>query len=161
MEFQYKKKSEAIVMEKGDSPIRKWEDLDINIWVKILQSFELFQLIYVIPQVCRAWQLTYVINFLSELWSCCYCNRISSNPKEACVYVDRPSQEKLTRVLVLMQTAHHKTYNHKLKFIWQLLAISSMTCVGFYILGIVSDSRSFHRRIPCILLAFLFCSKKA
>ncbi|KAG5616183.1 hypothetical protein H5410_016007 [Solanum commersonii] len=57
LSFQYKKKSEVVVMEKGDSPVRKWEDLDINIWVKILQSFDLFQLIYVIPQVCRAWQL--------------------------------------------------------------------------------------------------------
>ncbi|KAK6794091.1 hypothetical protein RDI58_007544 [Solanum bulbocastanum] len=48
MEFQYKKKSEAVVMEKGDSPVRKWEDLDINIWAKMLQSFDLFLLISVI-----------------------------------------------------------------------------------------------------------------
>ncbi|KAG5616178.1 hypothetical protein H5410_016002 [Solanum commersonii] len=48
------RKDEAVVMEKGDYPVRRWEDLDINILVKILQSFDLFQFISVIPQVCRA-----------------------------------------------------------------------------------------------------------
>ncbi|KAH0686024.1 hypothetical protein KY285_016566 [Solanum tuberosum] len=46
-------KSEAVVMEKGDFPVRKWEDLDINILVKILQSFDLFQLINNLEEALR------------------------------------------------------------------------------------------------------------
>uniref|UniRef100_A0A3Q7FPP3 F-box domain-containing protein n=1 Tax=Solanum lycopersicum TaxID=4081 RepID=A0A3Q7FPP3_SOLLC len=79
---------------------RKWEDLDINIWVKILQSFDLFQLIYVIPQVCRAWQsacsdqLLWKTLDLSVLLSNFI--RISRKPY---VYVNSTSQRKSIRLL--------------------------------------------------------------
>ncbi|KAH0689399.1 hypothetical protein KY289_016757 [Solanum tuberosum] len=100
MEFQYKKKSEVVVMEKGDSPVRKWEDLDINIWVKILQAFDLFQLISVTPQVCRAWQLACSDQHLWKMLDLSILQpnviRISRKPY---VYVYSPSQEKLTRLL--------------------------------------------------------------
>uniref|UniRef100_A0A3Q7FHU5 Uncharacterized protein n=1 Tax=Solanum lycopersicum TaxID=4081 RepID=A0A3Q7FHU5_SOLLC len=45
-------------MGNEDSFVRRWEDLDINILVMIFLSFGLFQLIYAILQVCRAWSLT-------------------------------------------------------------------------------------------------------
>ena len=54
MEFQKKRKIEVIAMEKEDSSVRRWEDFDINILEMIFLSFGLFQLIYAIPQVCRA-----------------------------------------------------------------------------------------------------------
>ena len=58
MEFQKKRKIEVIAMEKEDSSVRRWEDFDINILEMIFLSFGLFQLIYAIPQVCRARRLT-------------------------------------------------------------------------------------------------------
>uniref|UniRef100_M1BE76 F-box family protein n=1 Tax=Solanum tuberosum TaxID=4113 RepID=M1BE76_SOLTU len=95
MEFQYKKKSEAIVMEKGDSPVRKWKDLDNNIWVKILQSFDLLQLISVIPQVCSACQLACSDQLL---WKMLDLSLLQSNviriSRKPYVYVYSLSQEK-------------------------------------------------------------------
>ncbi|KAG5630167.1 hypothetical protein H5410_001884 [Solanum commersonii] len=58
MSFQKQEKIEVVVMEEGNSPVRRWEDLNIDMLVKIFQSFDLFQLISVIPQVCPAWQST-------------------------------------------------------------------------------------------------------
>ena len=58
MEFQKKRKIEVVAMEKEDSSGRRCEVLDINILVMAFLSFGLFQLIYAIPQVCRAWRLT-------------------------------------------------------------------------------------------------------
>ncbi|KAK6794446.1 hypothetical protein RDI58_007899 [Solanum bulbocastanum] len=57
-------------MEEGYSPVRKWEDLDNDILVKIFQSFDLFEL----------------------------SAGLAHNLKEA-LCDDSPSQEKLTRVL--------------------------------------------------------------
>ncbi|XP_049385863.1 F-box/LRR-repeat protein At3g48880-like, partial [Solanum stenotomum] len=87
-------------MDKGDAPVRRWEDLDSNILVKILQSFDLFQLTYAIPQVCRAWQLA-----CSDplLWKTLDLSVLQSNfiriSIEPYVFVDTPSREKLTRLL--------------------------------------------------------------
>ncbi|KAG5630147.1 hypothetical protein H5410_001864 [Solanum commersonii] len=52
-------KIEVVVMEEGNPPVRRWEDLNIDMLVKIFQSFDLFQLISIIPQVCPVWQSTY------------------------------------------------------------------------------------------------------
>ncbi|KAK6802959.1 hypothetical protein RDI58_000743 [Solanum bulbocastanum] len=43
-------------MEEGNSLVRRWEDLNIPMLVKIFQLFDLSQLISVIPQICPAWQ---------------------------------------------------------------------------------------------------------
>ncbi|XP_015169129.1 F-box/LRR-repeat protein At3g48880-like [Solanum tuberosum] len=58
MSFQKLEKIEVVVMEEGNPPVRRWEDLNIDMLVKIFQSFDLFQLISVIPQVFPAWQST-------------------------------------------------------------------------------------------------------
>ncbi|XP_049385861.1 F-box/LRR-repeat protein At3g48880-like [Solanum stenotomum] len=100
MEFQKKREIEAVVMEKGDSPVRRWEDLDINILVTILLSFDLFQLIYAIPQVCRAWRLACCDPLL---WKTLDLSVLQSNfirlPLKPYVYVDSPSEKKLTGLL--------------------------------------------------------------
>lgn len=100
MPFHKKKLIGAVVMEGGDSPVRRWEDLDINILVKILQSLDLFQLISVIPQVCRVWQLACSDQLL---WKTLDLSVLQSNfiriTVPPYVYVDSPSREKLTHLL--------------------------------------------------------------
>ncbi|WMV19827.1 hypothetical protein MTR67_013212 [Solanum verrucosum] len=44
-------------MEEGDSPVTIWEDLDNDILVKILQSFDVFELSAGLAHVCNAWRL--------------------------------------------------------------------------------------------------------
>ncbi|KAH0660224.1 hypothetical protein KY290_029748 [Solanum tuberosum] len=44
-------------MEGGDFPVRRWEDLDNDIWVKILQFFDLFELSAGLAHVCNVWRL--------------------------------------------------------------------------------------------------------
>ena len=45
MSFQKQEKIEAVVMEEGNSRVRRWEDLHIDILVMRFQSFYRFQLI--------------------------------------------------------------------------------------------------------------------
>ncbi|KAH0764828.1 hypothetical protein KY285_000699 [Solanum tuberosum] len=100
MSFQKQEKIEVVVMEEGNSHVRRWEDLNIDMLVNIFQSFDLFQLISVIPQVCPAWQsacsdqLLWKTLDLSVMQSNFV--RISIPPY---VFVDTPSREKLTRIL--------------------------------------------------------------
>ncbi|PHT53154.1 F-box/LRR-repeat protein [Capsicum baccatum] len=44
-------------MEEGNFPTRRWEDLKIDILVKILQASDFFETIFVVSQVCRSWRL--------------------------------------------------------------------------------------------------------
>ncbi|PHT87204.1 hypothetical protein T459_09310 [Capsicum annuum] len=44
-------------MEEGNFPTRRWEDLKIDILVKILQASDFFEMIFVVSQVCRSWRL--------------------------------------------------------------------------------------------------------
>ncbi|GFZ15321.1 RNI-like superfamily protein [Actinidia rufa] len=44
-------------MEDGSSFVRRWEDMDIDILVRIFQSFDIFELTSGIAQVCSAWRL--------------------------------------------------------------------------------------------------------
>ncbi|WMV20463.1 hypothetical protein MTR67_013848 [Solanum verrucosum] len=44
-------------MEGGDFPVRRWEDLDNDILVKILQFFDLFELSAGLAHVCNVWRL--------------------------------------------------------------------------------------------------------
>ncbi|KAH0663864.1 hypothetical protein KY290_029737 [Solanum tuberosum] len=95
-------------MEEGYSPVRKWEDLDNDILVKILQSFDLFELSAGLAHVCNMWRLARCDQLpwkkldLSVLQSNFI--RISRKPY---VYVDSPSQEKLTRVLNIFLNLSH------------------------------------------------------
>ncbi|KAG5616908.1 hypothetical protein H5410_016732 [Solanum commersonii] len=100
MPFQKQEKIEVVVTKGGDSPVRRWEDLDIDILLKIFQSVDLFQLISIIPQVCRSWQLTCSDQLL---WKTLDLSVIQSNFVRITippyVYVDSPSREKLAHLL--------------------------------------------------------------
>ncbi|WMV20458.1 hypothetical protein MTR67_013843 [Solanum verrucosum] len=100
MPFQKQEKIEVVVTEGGDSPVRRWEDLDIDILLKIFQSVDLFQLISIIPQVCRSWQLACSDQLL---WKTLDLSVMQSNfiriTIPPYVYVDSLSREKLTHLL--------------------------------------------------------------
>ncbi|KAG5616911.1 hypothetical protein H5410_016735 [Solanum commersonii] len=44
-------------MEGGDFPVRRWEDLDNDILVKIFQFFDHFELSAGLAHVCNVWRL--------------------------------------------------------------------------------------------------------
>ncbi|KAG5630162.1 hypothetical protein H5410_001879 [Solanum commersonii] len=100
MSFQKQERIEVVVMEEGNSPVRRWEDLNIDMLLKIFQSFDLFQLISIIPQVCPAWQLAYSDQ---RLWKALDLSVMQSNFVRISippyVLVDTPFHEKLTRIL--------------------------------------------------------------
>ncbi|KDP22297.1 hypothetical protein JCGZ_26128 [Jatropha curcas] len=87
-------------MEEGDSAVRRWEDLDTDILVKIFQSFDIFQLISGVAHVCSAWRFA-----CSDplLWKTLDLSMLKSNfikiPLEPYVYVDGRSDKTLTRIL--------------------------------------------------------------
>ncbi|XP_009783900.1 F-box/LRR-repeat protein At3g48880 isoform X2 [Nicotiana sylvestris] len=87
-------------MEEGDSAVRRWEDLDNDILVKILQSFDLFELTSGLAQVCSSWRLACSDQLL---WKMLDLSVIKSNfikiPLEPYVYVDCQSDKTLTRLL--------------------------------------------------------------
>ncbi|CAN4087788.1 unnamed protein product [Withania somnifera] len=99
MPYQKKTKVEAFVME-GDSPVRRWEDLDTDILVNIFQSLNLFERISVITPVCHAWLLA---SSDQLLWKTLDLSVLQSNfirtQCEPYVYVDSQSDQKLTRLL--------------------------------------------------------------
>ena len=45
MSFQKQEKIQGVVMEDGCFPVRRWEELHIDMLVNIFQSFDLFELI--------------------------------------------------------------------------------------------------------------------
>lgn len=87
-------------MEVGVIFVRRWEDLDIDILVRIFQSFDIFELISGLAQVCSMWRLA-----CSDplLWKTLDLSDMKSNfikiPLEPYVYVDDRSDKKLTWVL--------------------------------------------------------------
>ncbi|KAH0781107.1 hypothetical protein KY290_000705 [Solanum tuberosum] len=74
-------KIEVVVMEEGNSPVKRWEDLNIDMLVKIFLSFDLFRLISKTLDLSVKQS-----NFI----------RVSIPPY---VYVDTPSRGKLTSIL--------------------------------------------------------------
>ncbi|XP_059304823.1 F-box/LRR-repeat protein At3g48880-like [Lycium ferocissimum] len=86
-------------MEGGDSLVRRWEDLDSDVLVKILQSFDLLDLTGP-AQVCTAWQLACSDQVF---WKMLDLSVLKSNfikiPFEPYVYVDSQSDKSLTRLL--------------------------------------------------------------
>ncbi|XP_055826842.1 F-box/LRR-repeat protein At3g48880-like [Solanum dulcamara] len=87
-------------MEEGDSSVRRWEDLDIDILVKILQSFDLFELTAGLAHVCSSWRLACSDQLL---WMTLDLSVLKSNfikiPLEPYVYVDCQSDKTLTSLL--------------------------------------------------------------
>lgn len=87
-------------MEDGELDVRRWEDLDIDILVKIFQTFDIVQLTSGIGQVCSTWRLAACDPLL---WKMLDLSMLKSNfikiPLEPYVYVDGRSDRTLTRVL--------------------------------------------------------------
>uniref|UniRef100_M1DTG3 F-box family protein n=2 Tax=Solanum tuberosum TaxID=4113 RepID=M1DTG3_SOLTU len=108
MSFPKQEEIEVVVMEEGTSPVRIWEDLNIDMLVKIFQSFDLFQLISVIPQVCHAWQSACSDQ---HLWKTLDLSIMKSNFIRVSIppyiYVDTPSREKLNRILKICLILSH------------------------------------------------------
>ena len=87
-------------MKEGYSAKNKWEDMDTDIMVMILQSFDIFQLTSGIAHVCRIWRLACCDPLL---WKTLDLSILKSNfikiPLEPYVYIDGRSDKTLTRVL--------------------------------------------------------------
>ncbi|KAK8656030.1 hypothetical protein V6N13_108589 [Hibiscus sabdariffa] len=87
-------------MEESDRVARRWEDLDIDILVKIFQSFDIYQLTSGIAQVCSSWRMACCDPLL---WRTLDLSMMKSNfikiPLEPYVYVDARSDRTLTRLL--------------------------------------------------------------
>ncbi|XP_061369543.1 F-box/LRR-repeat protein At3g48880 [Gastrolobium bilobum] len=87
-------------MEDGNANIRRWEDLDIDILVKIFQLFDIFQLTSGIAHVCSSWRMACCDPLL---WRTLDLSMLRSNfikiPLEPFVYVDGRSDRTLTRLL--------------------------------------------------------------
>ncbi|OIW12509.1 hypothetical protein TanjilG_04673 [Lupinus angustifolius] len=88
------------IMENCDSNIRRWEDLDTDILVKIFQLLDIFDLTSGIAHVCSAWRLACCDPLL---WKTLDLSMLRSNfikiPLEPFVYVDGRSDRTLTRLL--------------------------------------------------------------
>ncbi|KAK3220757.1 hypothetical protein Dsin_014727 [Dipteronia sinensis] len=87
-------------MEEGGSAVRRWEDLDNDILVRIFQLFDVFELTSGIAHVCSSWRLACCDPLL---WKTLDLSMLKSNfikiPLEPYVYVHNDSNMKLTRVL--------------------------------------------------------------
>lgn len=78
----------------------KWEELDIDILVKIFQRFDVFELTSGIGHICSTWRLAACDPLL---WKTLDLSMLRSNfikiPLEPYVYVDGRSDKQLTRLL--------------------------------------------------------------
>ncbi|KAH7557611.1 hypothetical protein ACOSP7_027450 [Xanthoceras sorbifolium] len=87
-------------MEDCASAVRRWEDLDNDILVKIFQLFDVFELTSGIAHVCSSWRSACCDPLL---WKTLDLSMLRSNyikiPLEPYVYVDGRSDKTLTRVL--------------------------------------------------------------
>ncbi|EOY23165.1 hypothetical protein QUC31_008129 [Theobroma cacao] len=87
-------------MEESDSVAWRWEDLDADVLVKILQSFDIVQLTSGIASVCSSWRMACCDPML---WKTLDLSVMRSNfikiPLEPYVYVDARSDKTLTRIL--------------------------------------------------------------
>ncbi|KAI4347533.1 hypothetical protein L6164_008340 [Bauhinia variegata] len=80
--------------------VRRWEDMDIDILVKIFHMFDIFELTSGIALVCSTWRMACSDPFL---WKTLDLSMLKSNfikiPLEPYVYVDERSDKTLTRLL--------------------------------------------------------------
>ena len=87
-------------MEDGSSIVRRWEEMDIDILVRIFQSFDIFELTSGIAHVCSTWRLAACDPLL---WKTLDLSMLKSNfikiPLEPYVYVDGRSDKRLTKLL--------------------------------------------------------------
>lgn len=87
-------------MEDTYSAIRRWEDMDIDILVKIFQNLDIFELTSGVAHVCHTWRMAACDPLL---WRTLDLSLLKSNfikiPLEPYVYVDGRSDKTFTRVL--------------------------------------------------------------
>lgn len=87
-------------MEDTYSSIRRWEDMDIDIMVKIFQNLDIFELTSGVAHVCHTWRMAACDPLL---WRNLDLSLLKSNfikiPLEPYVYVDGRSDKTFTRVL--------------------------------------------------------------
>jgi hypothetical protein len=87
-------------IEEGGTVTRTWEEMDIDILVKIFQSLTVFELTSGIAHVCSAWRLAACDPWL---WKTLDLSMLESNfikiPLEPYVYVHGHSDKTLTRIL--------------------------------------------------------------
>ncbi|KAL2454303.1 F-box/LRR-repeat protein [Abeliophyllum distichum] len=99
---------QAREMEDIDSHSRKWEEMDNDVLVKILQCFDIFGLTSGIGQVCSTWRSAACDPLI---WKTLDLSMLKSNfiktPSEPYVYVDGPSDKTLTRILKIALSLSH------------------------------------------------------
>ncbi|KAK4489540.1 hypothetical protein RD792_005349 [Penstemon davidsonii] len=87
-------------MEDTCSGMRRWEDMDIDILVKIFQNLNILELTSGVAHVCSTWRLAACDPLL---WKTLDLSILRSNfikiPLEPYVYVDGRSDKTLTRIL--------------------------------------------------------------
>lgn len=87
-------------MEESASAVRRWEDMDNDILVKIFQSFDIFELTSGIAHVCSSWRSACCDPLL---WRTLDLSMLISNyikiPLEPYVYVHGHSDKQLTSIL--------------------------------------------------------------
>ncbi|KAG8390308.1 hypothetical protein BUALT_Bualt01G0070100 [Buddleja alternifolia] len=87
-------------MEDTHSCLRRWEDMDNDILVKIFQNLDIFELTSGVAHVCSTWRLAACDPLL---WKTLDLSLLKSNfikiPLEPYVYVDGRSDKTFTRVL--------------------------------------------------------------
>lgn len=86
--------------ELYSSATRRWEDMDIDILVRIFQNLDIFELTSGVGHVCRTWRMAACDPLL---WKTLDITLLKSNfikiPLEPYVYVDGRSDKIFTRVL--------------------------------------------------------------
>lgn len=91
---------EARIMGDEYSGIRRWEDMDIDILVKIFQRMNIYELTSGVAHVCHTWRMAACDPLL---WKTLDLTLLKSNfikiPLEPYVYVDGRSDKTFTRVL--------------------------------------------------------------
>ncbi|KAM7272534.1 hypothetical protein ACFE04_027197 [Oxalis oulophora] len=92
--------------------VRKWEDLDTDILIKIFKSFDIFEITSGVARVCSAWRTAACDPMI---WNTLDLSLMKSNfikiPLEPHVYVDCRSDKTLTRVLKLCLSLSHGCIN--------------------------------------------------
>ncbi|XP_010554756.1 PREDICTED: F-box/LRR-repeat protein At3g48880-like [Tarenaya hassleriana] len=129
---------EFLTMEEdSEAVIRRWEDLDTDILVKIFQRFSVFELTSGLAHVCSGWRVACCDPIL---WKTLDLSFMKSHfikiPLEPYVYVERRSDETLTRVLKLSMN----------------LSRGSTTTLIFHFNLFVSDEQLTYtaERSPCL-----------
>lgn len=88
---------------EGDRPLkRNWQEMDEDLLWVIVKYFKSSELCWGFPQVCTSWRS---VSCDPNLWKTLDLSMVRSNfiktSAEPYVYVDRPSDKALTRVLKL------------------------------------------------------------